>query len=126
MLVVWFCRRREPDDEFTVTGYCNCARCCGWTTNVLGEAVYALGPLKGKLKRIGETASGRLARRGTVAADPSVLAFGTRLAIPGYGEGTVEDTGGAIRGRRLDVWFPTHEEAQRWGVRRLRVRILCR
>ena len=58
------------------------------------------------------------------SADPKVLPFGTRLRIPGYGEGVVEDTGGAVTGRHIDVWFSTHEAARRWGSRRLPVDVL--
>ncbi len=62
-----------------------------------------------------------MARHGTVAADPKVFPFGTRLQIPGYGTGVVEDVGGSIKGRHIDVWFPTHETALLWGRRNLKV-----
>ena len=121
--------RRAADDAprdpslVLVTGYCNCESCCSWKRSWFGfgPPVYAAGPMKGRPKRVGVTASGTTAKRGTVAADPKVWAFGTRLSIPGYGEGVVEDVGGAIRGRHVDVWFPTHEEARKWGRRWLRV-----
>lgn len=60
-----------------------------------------------------------------VAADKS-LPFGTVLTIPGYDNGypvPVLDRGGAIKGRRLDVLFPTHEEALEWGKRWVEVTI---
>jgi len=100
-----------------VTGYCNCEKCCGWKRPFfgLGKPVYTYGPMKGRPKKVGITASGTKARRGTVAADPRIFPFRTRLSIPGYGIGTVEDIGGAIKGRHIDVWFPTHEEAVKWG-----------
>ena len=106
-----------------VTGYCNCQKCCGWELSWFGfgRPVYAYGSMKGQPKQVGRTARGTLARRGTVAADPKILPFGTRLAIPGYGTGVVEDVGGAIKGRHVDVWFPTHEEARLWGRRELTV-----
>ena len=53
-----------------------------------------------------------------VAADTSLLPFGTKLVIPGYaGDEAVEviDRGGAIKGHKLDLYFPTHEEALEWG-----------
>jgi 3D (Asp-Asp-Asp) domain-containing protein len=59
-----------------------------------------------------------------VAADPNVLAYGSMITVPGYDLGRVVpvlDCGGAIKGRRLDVLFPTHEQARRWGVRRVKV-----
>jgi len=106
-----------------VTGYCNCEKCCSWKRSWFGfgPPVYAAGPMKGKPKQVGVTASGKPARTGTVAADPKVWKFGTNLAIPGYGDGVVEDVGGAIKGRHIDVWFPTHAEARKWGRRWLKV-----
>ena len=108
-----------------VTGYCNCGQCCGWewSETECGQPVYSYGPMKGKPKEVGRTARGTLARKGTVAADPKVFPFGTRLVVPGYGTGTVEDVGGAIKGRHIDVWFPSHEEAVQWGRRELPVRV---
>jgi 3D (Asp-Asp-Asp) domain-containing protein len=79
--------------------------------------------MKGKPKRVGVTASGTLARRGTVAADPKVFKPGSRLSIPGYGTGLVEDVGGSIKGRHIDVWFASHEEALEWGARWLKVEL---
>lgn len=106
-----------------VTGYCNCGECCNWRRSWfgLGRPVYSRGPLKGKPKKVGVTARGTAAKKGTIAADPKVFPFGTRLVVPGYGEGVVEDTGGAIVGRHIDVWFPTHAQARRWGTRKLKI-----
>lgn len=59
-----------------------------------------------------------------VAADPSILKYGSLLSIPGYDDGMIVpvlDCGGKIRGHRLDVLYPTHEQAKRWGVRKLQV-----
>lgn len=61
-----------------------------------------------------------------VAADPRLLPYGTMLTIPGYDAGKVVpvlDCGGAIKGNRLDVLFPTHEEARQWGVRKIKVTV---
>jgi 3D (Asp-Asp-Asp) domain-containing protein len=117
---------RTPDNTLRVTGYCNCGQCCGWTRRWfgLGASVYAYGKLKGKPKQVGITASGTRARPGTLAADINLYPFGTRLYIPGYGTGVVEDVGGAIKGRHIDAWFPTHEAAKHWGSRRLPVTVL--
>jgi 3D (Asp-Asp-Asp) domain-containing protein len=54
---------------------------------------------------------------GVVAVDPSVIPLGTRLTIPGYGEGVAADTGGAVRGDLIDLWFPTLAQASAWGRR---------
>lgn len=61
---------------------------------------------------------------GTIAADTRYYPFGTRMYIPGYGWGTVEDRGGAIRGPgHIDLFFDNYDEAMQWGRRRLRVLI---
>ena len=65
----------------------------------------------------GDTASGLPAGLGTVAVDASVIPLGTVLTIPGYGRGVAADTGGAIRGAVIDLWFPTVEQARAWGRR---------
>ncbi len=61
-----------------------------------------------------------------VAADPDVLPYGSMITVPGYDQSRIVpvlDCGGAIKGRRLDVLFPTHEQAVRWGVRRMKVTV---
>lgn len=105
------------------TGYCPCGICCGWHRTWFGRPVYDAGPLKGQYKQIGVTATGKKAHRGTVAADTSRYPFGTLLFIEGYGDGRVEDQGGAIKGDHIDLFFPTHREAIAWGKRFKRVEI---
>jgi len=65
----------------------------------------------------GRTATGLPVGWGVVAVDPSVIPLGTRLTIPGYGEGVAADTGGAVRGATIDLWFPTPGQAGAWGRR---------
>lgn len=65
----------------------------------------------------GITASGRPAGHGIVAVDPGVIALGTRLYIPGYGFAVAGDTGGAIRGRRIDLGFNSVRDAMLFGRR---------
>lgn len=65
----------------------------------------------------GRTASGLPTGWGIVAVDPSVIPLGTRMTIPGYGEGVAADTGGAVRGATIDLWFPTIAQALTWGRR---------
>jgi len=75
----------------------------------------------------GRTASGRMVSRGLIAADPSVLPLGSRVRLdhPGYsGEYLVADTGGAIRGRRIDIWTPSTREAMRFGRRTVKLTVL--
>ena len=65
----------------------------------------------------GRTASGVLTGPGVVAVDPSVIPLGTRLHVPGYGAAVAADTGGAVLGNTIDLWFPTLEQAHAWGRR---------
>jgi 3D (Asp-Asp-Asp) domain-containing protein len=75
----------------------------------------------------GKTASGRMVSRGLIAADPRVLPLGSRVRLdyPGYsGEYLVADTGGLIKGRRIDIWIPTSREAMRFGRRTVKLTVL--
>ncbi|HWN08776.1 MAG TPA: 3D domain-containing protein [Pyrinomonadaceae bacterium] len=75
----------------------------------------------------GKTASGRMVGKGIIAADPRVLPLGSRvrLEVPGYhGEYLVADTGGMIRGRRIDIWIPSSREAMRFGRRTVKLTVL--
>ena len=75
----------------------------------------------------GRTASGQYVTRGLIAADPRVLPLGTRVRLDAgawSGEYVVADTGGAIRGRKIDIWTPTSREAMQFGRRAVKVTIL--
>jgi 3D (Asp-Asp-Asp) domain-containing protein len=78
----------------------------------------------------GRTASGSRARPGVVAADPAVLPLGSRIRIMDAGrlsgEYVVEDTGGAIRGRAIDIYVADEDAARRFGRRPVRVEVLGR
>src|SRR5262245_36156453 len=77
----------------------------------------------------GTTRSGTRARTGIVAADPNVLPIGTVLRIldgPHAGVYTVMDTGKAVKGRRIDIFMPNCERADRFGERSVRVRLIRR
>lgn len=71
----------------------------------------------------GATATGTQTHPGTIAVDPRVIRMGSRVEVPGYGLSRAEDTGSAIRGRRIDVWFRSCAQARRWGARRVRVKV---
>jgi 3D (Asp-Asp-Asp) domain-containing protein len=94
-----------------VTAYCPCKKCCG-------------------PKAQGITASGKRINFNDglfVAADKNVFDFHTRLQIPGYASGQpvpVLDRGGAIKGNKLDVFFPSHAEAMKWGRQKLAVTVV--
>ncbi len=72
----------------------------------------------------GYTAIGLKARRGIVAVDERVIPMRTRLYIPEYGFALAADRGGAIKGRRIDLFYPTYREAMEFGRRRVKVYVL--
>lgn len=72
----------------------------------------------------GITSSGTKADYGTIAVDPSVIPLGSRVYIPGYGMATATDTGGSIKGNRVDVCYTSLEEAYNWGVRNITVYVV--
>ena len=94
-----------------VTAYCACKKCCGSHAQ-------------------GLTASGhRISYNGGhfVAADTRLLPFGTKLVIPGYANGKpveVIDKGGAIKGRHIDLFMPTHQKAVEWGKQWIAVTVV--
>ena len=99
------CRPEYIIKHFTVTAYCPCKKCCGRFAD-------------------GITASGHKIRLGDkiIAAAPEIP-FGTKMEIPGYGGAEVLDRGGKIKGNKIDILFDTHQEALRWGVQFLAVKI---
>lgn len=70
------------------------------------------------------TATGLKAQRGVVAVDPRVIPLGTRVHVEGYGNAIAADTGGAIKGMRIDLCFDTLAECNAYGRRTVRVEIL--
>ena len=83
--------------SFRTTGYCNCKKCCGkWAG--------------------GLTASGTVPTAGrTIAVDKSIIPFGTKVILNGV-EYIAEDTGSAIEGYDIDIYYDSHEEAWNHGV----------
>lgn len=75
-------------------------------------------------KAYGITASGMKARYGVVAVDPKVIPLGTKLYIEGYGNAIAGDTGGAIKGNRIDLFYNSNKEAMDFGRRQVKVTIL--
>lgn len=75
----------------------------------------------------GRTASGKQVSRGLIAADRRVLPLGTRVRLDAgrySGEYLVADTGGAVRGRKIDIWMPHTGEAMRFGRRTVKLTVL--
>lgn len=101
---------------FKLTAYCPCSQCCGqWASN---------RPLDEDGNEIIYGASGeRLYGGYSVAVDPTVIPYGTTLYIEGVGYRVAQDCGGAIKGNRIDVYFPTHTEALQFGVQYAEVAI---
>ena len=72
----------------------------------------------------GTTATGIPTGWGVVAVDPAVIPLGTRMSIPGYGEGVAADTGSAVRGATIDLWFPQCSQALAWGRKVVTITLL--
>ncbi len=93
-------------EVFKATAYCSCKKCCDKDPSD---------------KWYGITATGKRARWGTVAVDKRVIKLGSKLRIKGF-PNTIfraEDVGGAIKGNHIDVWFPSHREALKFGVQKI-------
>jgi 3D (Asp-Asp-Asp) domain-containing protein len=72
----------------------------------------------------GRTASGRMVEPGIVAVDPNVIPLGTRLYVEGYGYSLAADTGGAIKGNKIDLYYESLSDALRFGRRTVTVYVL--
>ena len=96
-------------EVFKATAYCSCKKCCDKDPSD---------------KWYGITASGKKAKWGTVAVDRKVIRLGSTLRIKGFPKTIfrAEDVGGAIKGKHIDVWFPSHKEALKFGVRHINVK----
>lgn len=103
---------KEPEiislGEYRLTAYCGCSKCCGkWGEN---------RPLDENGKPIVYTANMSVAKEGvTIAADISILPYGTKVIIDGH-EYIVQDKGGVINGNRIDIYFESHQDALNFGV----------
>ena len=71
-----------------------------------------------------KTATGVEPREGLIAVDPKVIAMGSKVYVEGYGYAIAADTGGAIRGNRIDVFFPTFRQCVDWGRKSVRIYVL--
>ena len=86
---------------FKTTAYCACPECCEKPQNAPDYGI---------------TATSTKATQGrTIAVDPSVIPYGTKVIIDGH-EYTAEDCDGAIKGNRIDIYFDSHTEANNFGV----------
>ena len=72
----------------------------------------------------GTTSTGVPVGWGVIAVDPKVIPLGTRMFVPGYGEGVAADTGPAVQGNTIDLWFSSCAQAMEWGRRTVTITIL--
>lgn len=75
-------------------------------------------------KWVGKTATGMKPRVGVIAVDPKIIPLKTKLYVEGYGECIAGDTGGDIKGKRLDLFFNTPSEVSKYGRRDVKVYII--
>ena len=71
----------------------------------------------------GTTASGLPVGPGIIATDPTVIPLGTRLFVPGYGNGVAADTGSAVKGNTIDLWVASCAQASAYGRRTVTITI---
>ena len=89
--------------EMNVSAYCKGSCCCGeWADGITASGAPAVGKL---------------------IAAPGKYEFKTKMYVPGYGTAPVMDRGGAIKGNKIDLLFPTHQEALNFGRQYLTVRV---
>ena len=91
--------------SFVITAYCPCYDCSGKWGN--------------------STSTGVVATQGrTIAVDPTIIPYGTKVEIDGVGVRIAEDCGGAIKGNKIDLYFDNHQDAINWGRQTREVAIL--
>ncbi|MBY0213803.1 3D domain-containing protein, partial [Priestia aryabhattai] len=59
-----------------------------------------------------------------IAVDPSVIPLGSKVYVEGYGEAVAADTGGAIKGNRIDVFVPSEGDAQQFGRKSVKITVM--
>lgn len=101
---------------FDLTAYCPCEDCCG---------EYGRNRPIVNHQLVVNTASGAFAEEGvTVAVDPTVIPYGTKIYIEGVGVRVAQDTGSSIKGDKIDVYYENHQDAVNFGVSNRRVWII--
>ncbi|MGI5921697.1 MAG: 3D domain-containing protein [Syntrophomonadaceae bacterium] len=70
------------------------------------------------------TATGKVPQVGMIAVDTNVIPFGTRVYVEGYGYAHAADTGGMIKGNRIDLFMEEYDQCVKWGRRMVKVYIL--
>jgi len=95
--------------EMTITAYDLSVESCGKSPD---DPAYGI------------TYSGEYVKEGYVAVDPNVIPIDTRVYIEGYGLAIAKDTGGAIKGNRMDIFMPDYDDCIKWGKKIKNVYIL--
>ncbi|WP_010632904.1 3D domain-containing protein [Sporolactobacillus vineae] len=79
---------------------------------------------------MGRTATGyrlwKHPRAKVIAVDPRVIPLGSKVYVPGYGTAVARDTGGAIKGKIIDVHFKTRHQAIKWGRKHVKIKVYRR
>lgn len=96
----------QPTNTMTVvaTAYCPCVKCCGKSDGITASGV------KAKANR-------------TIAVDKKIIPLGTVVLISGK-RYVAEDTGSAIVGKKIDIYFDSHEQALKWGRQQIEIEVL--
>jgi 3D (Asp-Asp-Asp) domain-containing protein len=93
-------------EEFEATAYCACPKCCGkWADGI------TVSGTKATAKR-------------TIAVDSNLIPLGSKVEIERLGTYIAEDTGSAIKGKIIDIYFDTHEEALKFGRQKVNIRVI--
>ncbi|PLT32946.1 3D domain-containing protein [Bacillus sp. V5-8f] len=58
-----------------------------------------------------------------ISVDPKVIPLGSKVYVPGYGMAVAGDTGGAMRGKKIDLFIPSKSKAQLWGNRTVTIKV---
>lgn len=99
---------KESLGEFKLTAYCSCEKCCGkWAINRPVDE-------QGKEIVVGSTGE-RLCQGISVAVDPSIIPYGSKIEINGH-EYKAQDCGSGIDGNEIDIYFDNHADALNFGV----------
>lgn len=95
---------------YQITAYCCCEKCCGEWSQPADKATTSIGA--------------KAVAGSTIAVDPSVIPYGTKVHIEGLGVFIATDCGGAIKGKHIDMYFNSHSEALQFGTQYRNVKVI--
>lgn len=117
--IVHLIQKYKRTEMYDISKITNSKRILTMTSTAYEASPVSCGPYA-----TGYTATGHRAMVGVVAVDPRIIPLGTVLFIENYGVAVALDTGGAIKGHKIDVFFNTVDECLQWGRRKVDVHIL--